>query len=367
MGIKSLFNRNKEEKGNSKQYDITTGSNDFDITTAPNSTGNAYEFRQELDASIKRALISTGDYIENYSNPKKIKKSDLKGADYDEKEFVDFIDQRSLNEWFMLQLQANYFTNTINFRCSNYSIENSIRKVIRAAYLYGKAGLYFDELVGKWVPVMVSQEVVSKSGDIIGGKLYIIQNFDKQYDFEKNRIDYVLDISNASNLAIFRWGVDTQSAIIYHYPFVRLQTQILKQLSLTSLVLAKKIQYHVQGNVANKEEISNWLNPFKFIVSVFNGGTKNGRFELVKRENNDNGLAEIEYYKHLTNVYYSLFGRRVNDDIKKERNITDEVSATQESFDVLQENWKSMFRLFIKQLKSINKGSVQLGEVEVYD
>lgn len=348
MGFKNWL------KNKMSQIDVTRGDNNFNINEKPNSTGNTYDFLQQYNASLSKAFTNPKEFMEKLS------------VDYDTDDIDSYIEKRSLNEWWMLQLQANYFVNTINFRCSNFKIELAIRKVIKAAFLYGKAGLYFDKLSESWIPVMIAQEKVTTNNNIYYAKLYYIYNFDNEYKFINHDIE-IKTYEDARNLIVFRWGVDAQSAIIYHYPFIRLQTQILKQLTLTSLVLAKKVEYHVMGSNPNKKEISNWLNPFKFIVTVFNGGSKNGRFQLVKRENNDNGLAEIEYYNHLIRVYYSLYGRRVNEDVKKERNVSAEIDASQENFDVLQRNWKSMFILFIKELKANVDGANQIGEIEVYE
>lgn len=336
--------------------DIVRGKVDFDPVTAPNSTGNTNQVYEDYKAKLLVAHNSTGEYWDTINEDKALNK-----------EINNFINQRSLNEWYLLQLQANYFANTIMFRCSDANIENMLRLVIRAAYIYGKAGMYYDNVLNTWIPVMINRELISKNGTIIEADLYIIRTFKEQVNFEKTKVDFKINFDNCKNLAVFKWGVDSQSALIYHYPFIRLQNQVLKQITLSSLILAKKVNYHIQGNKSNTDEIRNWLNPFKFILKVFNGGSKNGRFEIMKREDNDVGLSEIEYYKHLMNVYYSLFGRRVNDDVKKERNITDEVNATQENFDVLQENWLCQFRIFIKQLKSIIDGRNDLGEVETFN
>lgn len=325
---------------------ISSKNNNYDIINNPNSTGNTFQNVENLKAADVNTFIKTGlnwDELTKDSTNDPI-----------ESETLDFLNSRSINDWYLLSLQTNYYANTINFNCSNPYYFLEIKKVIRAAFIYGCAGLYYDNFYEKWYPVLINF-------DGINYRLYKIRDFNSQVDFDKITYDYLnIDITN---LVIFHWGVDNQSALIYHYPFVRLQNQVLKQIAISSLALSKKLLYISSAPNPSLKEVKNWLNPFKFILNVFKSKANEGKFEWVQNEGHTNIINEIDYYNKLIAVWYDLYGRRVNTDIKKERNVSDEIEATQEHFNVLQNNYIDCFKAFIKELQ-LHKHSDKFGDLK---
>lgn len=342
--ILKIFNPNQN---------VTKGSNDFDIAKAPNSTGNTFEFLKAIEAANQATFNSTGQYLEQLNADTSLDLS-----------LDSFLSQRSLQDWFLLQIQANYYCNSINFKVSNPLYWLEIKKVIRAAFIYGKAGMYYDDFYKKWFPVLVFDSDQKY-------KLYKIRKVEEELKLNELKYDYLNIKYEDANLVIFHWGDNDQSALIYHYPFIRLQNQLLKQISISSLVLSKKLLYKTNGPNPSLLELKNWLNPFKFILNVFNttlsqSKDKNGggKFEWVENQGISNVKNEIEFYNELIKIWYGLYGRRVNDDFKKERNISNEVDASQENYDILQSNYIDCFKIFITTLKLHPHGEL-LGEIYV--
>lgn len=327
-------------------FNITKGSDNYDIVNNPNSTGNTYQNVENLKAADINTFIKTGLEWD--------KLNDTNNNDPIETETLDFINSRSINDWYLLNLQTNYYANTIYYNCSNPYYFLEIKKVIRAAFIYGCAGLYYDRVYDKWYPVLINVSANKYN-------LYKIRDFNSQVDFNKITYDYFN--ADITNLVIFHWGIDNQSALIYHYPFVRLQNQVLKQIAISSLALSKKLLYISSAPNPSLKEVKNWLNPFKFILNVFKSKANEGKFEWVQNEGHTNIINEIDYYNKLVAVWYDLYGRRVNTDIKKERNVSDEIEATQEHFNVLQNNYIDCFKAFIKELKLHKHGDI-LGDLK---
>ena len=88
-----------------------------------------------------------------------------------------------------------------------------------------------------------------------------------------------------------------------------------------------------------------------FVVNLGVQEELSNRFASEDIASTKTGTDAIDYYNKLISIYYHLFGRKINNDVKKERNISSEVEASQENYDVVQSDWLNQFAIFIEELK----------------
>ena len=70
---------------------------------------------------------------------------------------------------FLLQLQGDYFCNTIKFKTDNQRLNRVISEVIRASFLYGEAGIVFDSKLKTYYGVVL----VNSESDLTGERTKI--------------------------------------------------------------------------------------------------------------------------------------------------------------------------------------------------
>ena len=90
-----------------------------------------------------------------------------------------------------------------------------------------------------------------------------------------------------------------------------------------------------------------------YIVAV-KGADLNNRLEfneLVGKGKTPNDI--VEHYKQVCGIYYAMFGRRVNNDFKKERSITAETDLTEDNYAILEKNWIDSFKVFADDVKKL--------------
>lgn len=336
------------KKGRQYTSDVNSMNNNFDYKQ-PTSNSDMFQFFKNLEAANMATLAKTGNYF-NLSETEREQNDALS----------DYLDQRNLNEWWLLQLQANYYVNTIRFRCSDYYLRDKIKQVIWGAFIYGKAGLYYDVATNTARVVLINSIETNDYCDPIKAKVSYLKTFDSEIKLDDD-FDEVLTGENLSHLHIFKWGVNSQSALVFQYPFIRVQKEITDQLTLSSLLLGKKVLEKVDAESKNSIEIKDWLNPKKFWMRIKRGVSVNEKIEIMEKDVTNN-VKEIQFYKEFENRWYSLFGRKVNNDFKKERQITDEIGLLMENYDTLEKTWTDQFEIFIASLKadvSINVGDLQ--------
>ena len=50
-------------------------------------------------------------------------------------------------------------------------------------------------------------------------------------------------------------------------------------------------------------------------------------------------------------IYYAIYGRRTNNDYKKERSITQEIGLTSDNYKILEKDWIDEFKVFAYNFK----------------
>lgn len=324
----------------------------------PVTGGNAYETNERLNA---QSLIDLSNLENIHSSlfgvSEILKKSPAE----------DYINERMLEVFWLLQLQANYFVNSIEFDCDDYKIREQIFIMIRLAFMNGQAGLYFDESLNKIYAVAIAKTNADFTGEalsyeVMPGALALTSQSIIDGDSQK------LFQVKAENVALFKWGTLAIGAWILMLPFVKQQHSLLTMMTVNSFTFIKKYLYEVEDLSALPEELKNFFNPkHPFLLKLGIGSRKN-LSNKIEPFQLDTGSASqrdfLDYYKESINIWYGLFGRRVNEDIKRERNITAEVDASQSQYDYIQAEYQKEFDLFIERAKEFGIGIERIKQEE---
>lgn len=256
------------------------------------------------------------------------------------------------NYYFLLQQQADYFTSLVPFRFFNKNITEAIYKVIRCGVIYGKAAVWntangiiplyinevtYDSLTGE--PIYMSCNLI----DNVFSQKAIEPSFKKWTVFQKGEFDNVY-IFNSSSLGF--------GGLIRWQPFLKQLENILRMLYTHSYSYLKFILYDVKDISFIQQEMELFFNSESpFLVNLGDETLMKNKFKEFNFSNT-NKSEFFEYLNQFLNTYYSLIGRRYNVDFKKERNISDEVKASQDNFDILQNELKQYIYLLLDWVKS---------------
>lgn len=250
------------------------------------------------------------------------------------------VEEMTYNMWWILQFHANYFTNLFRVKTKDAKINELVYNCFRVHFLYGGCGIY-------------------KKGDLIMGLYENKVVLDNSGEISKIEFKHITDLMACRGIDDFKAVSRTITfskdelegcyarlrptsigfgAITTWMPFVKQQVSLLKKIFMYSYVFHRKIAYRAADISTSTAELSAFFDedvPFyieldgdfgtgnKFTAEGINGATNGGVVELK------------EYYEFFIETYYHLLGRRYNVDDKKERNITSEVDASQNNFDIL--------------------------------
>lgn len=336
---------------------------------APLNKGNSFitneilNAQEEIDINNIEIKPSAINKIKNYFNS-----NDSKGK--------KFLNERSIPAFWLMQYQANYFCNLFNYKCENPLIKENIIKILRCAFFSGEAGFYFDNLSMKFRAVSIVKKETNFFGDITKIEIANIDDFlSSQTDpkLTKHRT-ITLEGADCLDVIIFRWGSMAISAWITIYPIIRQQETLLRMMNTVSISFIKKYMYNVKDSSAVKNELDLFFDPDNiFIVnSGFGESALNNKFSSFQVDNNSNQRDLLDFYREWTGIYYSLWGRRYNEDIKDSNNVAGEVRANQISYDILHKDLLDQFEIFINRmnLKIIEVGffgdfQIQLNQEEI--
>lgn len=333
--IKELFTKEKQPMTNSNKFDVYT----------------KMEVQEQLD---KRTLEQAS---------KQLAITDLESLSLAINEIgKKIVHSKNLEPYFLLQYQANYFCGTCKFNCEDFLLRQNVLNVIRGAFMLGSAGLYFKD--GQHQPVSISQVEYNVDGTLKSCKILplsmVLQKMN-EYKTDVKNMEFkgiiTLNEQECKNLAIFNWGIMAYSAWITIWPFVNLQHQLLTMIIIASFVFNKKWIYRLNNMTTITKEIDLFFNQENpFIVNLGNTDDITNRFEITDTaKSGGGGTADIlDYYNKVLAAYYQILGRQVNLDVKKERNVSNEIEASQENFNVVQSDWLNQFELFIWKVKELS-------------
>lgn len=329
------------------------------LFNAPVSGGNTFEAYNEMGIKEELAKAQANEPDNRFVQ------SDTANIESTRQQIENFIEKiisgKTIKDWMLLNLHANYFCNTIKFKCNDIRLEKQIREVIRGAFLYGKAGIYCDQL-GDNLYYSRSCYVVDATktlyGELMNAQIYplknILWNQDKYHDqvHLEAIVPEPLDREKAKNLVIFQWGTSGMGAYVWLWPFIKFHNQLLTQGIMESVFQTTKLEYKMNNQQKTAKELELFANPLNPFFLNISGLSISNKFDVFRMGEGQRSTTFAEYYKQAIAMWYELIGRETNIDFKQERNVVDEVQASQTVFETIQSEWKNQFKLFARELNN---------------
>lgn len=246
--------------------------------------------------------------------------------------------QLNYNIWFLLHMQADYWSRLCKFKLDDSELVSSIYKAYRLACIYGKSLLWHfnDNVIAMYIESIIVDEYdipvtlkVSKASNVLMQQdlNYKHETFDLKYDKES------MHILNYSSLGI--------GGLIYWLPFLNQLELILKLFKNDVWSYYKKYEWKTgNSQTTDFNDLKSFVNPnYPFYVrtQAFDDPKEMGLKILGKEMKNE--IKVKEYIDDFLDVYYSLFGRTFNNVKKKERNTRAEANAGVTGFETIQSEW----------------------------
>lgn len=252
-------------------------------------------------------------------------------------------DNFTYNYFFLLQQQADYFTSIVPFRFNTKELTENIYKVIRAGVIYGKSGVWLTS-TGKLIPLYINDiDYDPYDGSIIRLNACLVDKIFSQKTVKPTNVNFTWfdrENDNFDNIYIFNSTSTGFGGLITWQPFLRQLENLLRMLYTHSYSYLKTVLYDVKDPTAITKELELFFNNENpFLLNIGDDVLFTNKFKEFNFTNTDKS-GFFEYFDNFLNIYYSLIGRRFNIDFKKERNVTSEVEASQDNFDILQNELK---------------------------
>lgn len=296
--------------------------------------------------------ISNGDLYEVIQKLKAQKEIDLStyalknGVDSD---IVSMIDSQMLNAYWLLELQTNYFVNSFNYEMENMEIFQKIKMMLRVAFKNGVAGLY--KIGDNYLVVAISNVETDKYQNVVKATAININNSNIDFTDTNLKSFGEYEIKDIENLAILKWGSAGLSAWITVYKLCLIQQDLLTMINVDKFSYIKKFIHVINDPSAVNNEFKDFFNIYKPFISKLKGQDLKNRIELSELATNMNPNVLVEFYKQVMGIYYAIYGRRTNNDYKKERSVTQEIGLTSDNYQILEKDWIDEFKVFAYQCK----------------
>lgn len=333
--------------------------NDPGWGTDPISNGNYFNFVKNVEVANEKTLN-----IKLYEDPNEEVSSEIINI-------VDsVINDKQLNIWWLLLQQANYFVNTIKFTCTSPLLYEKLKQVILIAFLEGKGGLFWDDKLKIWKVCRVVNLEFNKDQILSSAKVDFNNiEFANNYITKDTENLTELSASELTNLFIFKWNQQMLGAYVLMLPFCRLQQMWLNQITILSILQSK--QFYVKQTLKSEDKswVKNFLNPKLIWLIIRKGLGLSDKVEIIDNTALlQNISVAIDNYKKLVDIYNDIFGVKNNTDFKKERNVSDEIEASQDQFNALQNEYITNFCIFAERIKnSVRLGGEKVGITIYYD
>ena len=296
--------------------------------------------------------ISNGDLYEVAQKLRAQKEIDLRyyvNSQNVDNKIIQMIDSQMLNAYWLLELQTNYFANSFNYEIEDMNLYQKIKMMIRVAFKNGIAGIY--KVKDNYLVVAISNLETDHYQNIIKAKAININN--SNIDFTestlKNFAEY--EINDVENLCVFKWGSAGLSAWITIYKLCLIQQDLLTMINVDKFSYLKKLVHIVNDPSSSSQEVDDYFNIYKPFLKKLKGTDLKNRIEVLAEAQNSNPNVLIEFYKQTMGIYYAIYGRRTNNDYKKERSITQEIGLTSDNYKILEKDWIDEFKVFAYNFK----------------
>lgn len=309
-----------------------------DVFKEPISGGNSFATKklfEAIDNNIK-SNIPLNSSLKKIS--KALANSNLRTAYF------------TYGEFWLLNFQADYFANLVNFKFEKWHVNRAVNLAIKMGVLYGAGAI--KKIGDKYVALYISEIIKDEYGYpskikwLLADKMLISQSTSPM----SNRGIIESDVDE--NTILFIPNDVELGGLIKWYPFIKQLENLLKMLYTHSYSYVKSVLYNVSDPNAITDEIDLYFNlENPFLINTSDDAILQNKFKEFKINSSTNSNDLINYIKEFLNIYYDLIGRRYNSDKKKERNVSDEVNATQENYDILQRPYKQNIMFFIDEIK----------------
>lgn len=327
-----LFNRNK-----TKAAEPTADQYVNDKLSSYFTGGNMFEMDVELKAQHEKSKISLASgYNDNYSSVDAAINSTIEPFKY--------IDYYLLKQWGM------YFTNLFRWESNSPKLDEKIKKLLYYGFFNGESALFYNPVSCEWDVVLIAEKEIGFYGNIRKVKYYYTPTFDKQQrPLPKN----IFTSTDPSRFVFYTFRTDALSCWVWLWPAVRIQQMLLNQINVANIISNKQIMLSIDNETDNKKELETFLSPLRFWIF---GRAKLKLEDSIKRLTDQEQLTisekYLEIYRQTMDIYHDIFGYRNNSDFKKERNVSNEVDASQSMFDNIQNEYFFNFDLFIRNLQA---------------
>ena len=310
------------------------------------SNGNLFEVAQKLRAQKE---IDLRAYVSSQAADNKI---------------VQMIDSQMLNAYWLLELQTNYFANSFNYEIEDMNLYQKIKMMIRVAFKNGIAGIY--KAKDNYLVVAISNLETDHYQNIIKAKAININN--SNIDCTESTLKNVAEdeITDIENLCVFKWGSAGLSAWITIYKFCLIQQDLLTMINVDKFSYLKKLVHIVNDPSSSAQEVDDYFNIYKPFLKKLKGTDLKNRIEVIAEAQNSNPNVLIEFYKQTMGIYYAMYGRRTNNDYKKERSITQEIGLTSDHYNILEKDWIDEFKVFAYNFKKQFNVEIKVFENDDY-
>lgn len=275
------------------------------------------------------------------------------------------INREMYSEWELLNFQADYNASIVRFTFQDSLLDNMIYLIFRLNFLYGNVGVYFKD--GKPIPIVENKTKIDEYGNITSIEGFngyeLLQSNGLLSEVEsKLKKRYFLSKKDQENYVRMYAASYNFGAYVRWMKFIRMWNELLKIINTYSYLLIKKVMYNVNDESAAIDEIKRFFDTNSpFLINKDTNSPDSNKFEIAGGDNG--GTADIfNYYDRWLEIYYTMLGRRINVDRKKERNVTDEIEMSESNFVILENEIK------INRINFLNNISKHLGKpVIIYD
>lgn len=328
------FSLKKKREVVQEQPEQTTNFN-----TPPITGGNTYTTKLEIETKDEIIKSWAGTSLQRASN----NISKALGAD---------TQKNSYNYLFLLNFIADYFSNLVRFKFEDEDINRAVSIAIRLGVIYGKSAFW---KVGEKVAGMYLNRLEldlmgypSSVNMMLGQK--VLMTTEELEDPQGLGIDKTVD----ENLLIFLPYNHRVGGMVTWRPFLLTLERLLKMVYTNSYQYLRSFTYKVYDSETMLDELKLFAdinNPF--IITYGGNEDISNKFGSIDLQKNGTGLELMEFIKEFQKVFYELIGRGMNTDKKSERNIAGEVEASQNCFEILQNELKTNVEFFLEKVKKL--------------
>ena len=336
----------------------------------PISGGNSYNEKVARDTNlsiIKNDLLRLNRINEtNYSGDDVPPSTPINSNPLASSSADAFIKASEIQQYFLYEYQANYFANTIDFECEDKELFLKVKLLIRCAFKDGVACLFRQQdKIGVGLVTNRKYNAFSEleECDVIPVTPALAQ-YTKE-DRDKWEKDKKLTMKlKRKDVAIFQWSNSGISNWVTIFQYCNIQRKLLNMINIDIYTMNKKFVYTINNPMTASKEIDWFFDDSSFAIIRPSTMELDNRLEWSELASKDTGSKLIEFYKQHTGIYNAIFGRRTNNDFKKERSITNEVSLTEDNYQILEKEWMDLFKVFIEEASEYLNINITFNEKE---